>query len=114
LSEDAEKVFEFLYHLIRKEARIENSKSAAIASQFSTLDNFKKTDFLNTKFSRADKTEIRLNAEQRKRIQLVKKHVNPDSDIKENWIKYLANNFVETQLTNIGSLSLERHVFFCH
>jgi len=107
LSEDIEKTFEFLNHLIRKDAKIEKSKSAALASQFSTLKVFKDADFLNQKFSRGDKTEIALNQEQRKRIEELKKHVNPNSSFNENWIRYLANIFVETQLTNINSLSLE-------
>ena len=107
MSNDVDHVFEFLEQLIKKDAKIEKTKAAVLASQFSTLDVFKNTDFLNKKIYRGDKTEIKLNVSQRKRIEDLKKFVNPNLDIKENWIKYLAITFVETQLVNIKSLSLE-------
>lgn len=107
MSEEVEYVFEFLEHLIRKEAKIEKSKAAALASQFSTLNSFENTDIIKQKFARVDKTEIKLNKDQRKRIESLKKFVNSKVEMNENWIKYLANNFVETQLVNINSLKLE-------
>lgn len=106
-SDNSEEAFEFLLHLIKKEATINKGKAAALAGQFSSLGSFKQTDFLTKKFQRMDGIELKFNGEQRQRIENLKKYIFENLEVRENWIRYLAANFVETQLENIGNLSLE-------
>ena len=101
-------VTEFLEYMIKNEAKIKGGKAASIAGQFGRLDFFKATDFLTGELVRADGTKITLNREQRKRLEQLKRHVNESSDIKGNWIRYFADNFVKTQLENINGLSLAK------
>ncbi len=107
MSENADQVLEFLEHIIRKDAKIEKNKAVSIASQFSTLSSFTDTNFKTQKILRGDKTEIILNIKQRDKIESIKKYINLKYSIRENWIKYLANAFVETQLRNLNLLSLD-------
>jgi hypothetical protein len=106
--EETEMTYEYLYHLLAKESKLEKSKAAAIASQFSSLGSFYKTDFVQQTFVRADGTEIKLNSGQRARIEGLKKLVLHDSDVKENWIHYLSTTFIECQLKNIADFTLDK------
>ena len=109
LSRDSdEDVFEFLSYVIKNEAKIEKGKAAFIASQFSRLDFFEATDFPTKEFIRMDGNKISLNREQRERLERLKVHINGAMDVKGNWIRYLADNFVKTQLKNIRDISLEK------
>jgi len=105
--DESEEVFDFLYYLIYKVAEIEKGKAASLASQFTTLTSFKKIDFTKQKFIRMEGTEIKFQINQRNRIENLKQFICESTNLKENWMRYLAKNFVSKQLHNIGKLSLE-------
>ena len=103
---DDDDVFDFLCHII-KNTKIPYERAAAIAGQFSTLNSFVDMDFMNHVFIRdADKSEIKLSKNYREKIENVKKYVLPDKDIKENWIRYLTDIFVNRQQANIKKINL--------
>jgi len=105
--DEGEEVFDFLSWIIIKEAKIEEGKGSAIASQFSRLESFIETDFLTKKFMRMDKTEIILNQAQRERLEGLKKFVNKSGTVRANWMWYLSQNFINTTMRNIKELSLD-------
>ncbi len=99
-------VFHFLTVLLKKEGNF-GKKAEILASQFSTLKAFKNTDFKTAKFIRSgDKTEITLRDNERKMAEKIKEHINPNSSLPENWIRFTMHRIIHKFLHNMNSLSL--------
>ena len=106
---ELENVTEFLGYLLKHGAKLTPNKVSLIASQFASLKSFKDTDMMRYKFvTGVDKQEIKLTHDSRTSIEAQKKHILSQASIHENWIRYLAHRFVNTQLKNIQNISLDK------
>lgn len=107
-----------LYNLIELGCSILNDSVSAsfenkikiIAAHFSTLSRFKKTSiksFNEIKTIEGDRAFRKLTLKEENVIKSLQKELDLNYSVEQNFIKILTKSFINTQLNNVSSLSLE-------
>ena len=107
MAKDSPLVSGLIKQLIQKEASVSEKKADLLCQKFSTLKDFHDADFMGKKFYDGDGVEIRLNEQQRSRLEAQKNNIDTKIGIKENWIFFLVRKFINQHTKNIQSLSLD-------
>ncbi len=94
-------VSRFLAVLLKKEGVCGNKTAEDLVEQFSTFASFKETDFKTATFTRSgDGKEIRLGKRNREKAEEIKKYINPNASLPENWIKFTVHRIIHKFLDN--------------
>ncbi len=102
-------VSRFLAVLLEREGACGKKTAKDLAEQFSTLASFKETDFKTATFTHSgDGKKIRIRERTKEKAEEIKKYINPNVSLPENWIKFTIHRTTHKFLDNISELSLDK------